>query len=111
MRDTIDRNDLPSGLEYALSDKLVKAELEGFARAVSERFGERSFLPLAAKEADGKVFEKLSAGMAPAQKAELQSAWNTMRTVQQLSAHERTVTALKQAETMRQTTTTGLSLK
>lgn len=111
VRDAIDRNDLPSGLEYALSDKMVKAELEGFARAVSERFGERSFLPLAAKEADGKVFEKLSTGMALAQKAELESAWNTMRTVQQLSAHERTVTALKQAETMRQTKTAGLSLK
>ncbi|WP_434730694.1 Ti-type conjugative transfer relaxase TraA [Rhizobium binae] len=111
VRDAIDRNDLPSGLEYALADKMVKAELEGFAKAVSERFGERTFLPLAAKEADGKVFEKLSAGMAPAQKADLQSAWNTIRTVQQLSAHERTVTALKQAETMRQAKTTGLSLK
>ncbi|TCQ98013.1 Ti-type conjugative transfer relaxase TraA [Neorhizobium sp. JUb45] len=111
VRDAIDRNALPSGLEYALADRQVKAELEGFARAVSERFGERSFLPLAAKDADGKVFEKLSGGMAPAQKAELQSSWNTMRTVQQLSAHERTVTALKQAEIMRQTKTTGLSLK
>lgn len=111
VRDAIDRNDLPSGLEYALADKMVKAELEGFAKAVSERFGERTFLPLAAKEADGKVFEKLSAGMAPAQKAELHSAWNTMRTVQRLSAHERTATALKQAETMRQAKTTGLSLK
>jgi len=111
VRDAIDRNDLPSGLEYALADKMVKAELEGFAKAVSERFGERSFLPLAAKEADGKVFAKLSAGMAPAQKADLQSAWKTMRTVQQLSAHERTVTALKQTETMRQAKTSGLSLK
>lgn len=106
-----DANDLPSGLKYALTDKMVKAELEGFARAVSERFGERTFLPLAAKDADGKVFEKLSAGMAPAQKADLQSAWDTMRTVQQLSAHERSVTALKQAETMRRAKTTGLSLK
>ncbi|UFX13051.1 Ti-type conjugative transfer relaxase TraA [Sinorhizobium meliloti] len=111
VRDAIDRNDLPSGLEYALADRQVKAELEGFAKAVSERFGERTFLPLAAKEADGKVFEKLSAGMAPAQKADLQSAWNTIRTVQQLSAHERTVTALKQVETMCQAKTTGLSLK
>ncbi|MNI50120.1 hypothetical protein D3C73_1047650 [compost metagenome] len=111
VRNAIDRNDLPAGLEDALADRQVKAELEGFARVVSERFGERSFLPLAAKEADGKVFEKLSAGMAPAQKGELQSAWNTMRTAQQLTAHERTVTALKQAESMRQTKTTGLSLK
>lgn len=40
MRDAIDRNDLPAGLEYALADKMVKAELEGFARAVAERFGD-----------------------------------------------------------------------
>ncbi|MGL4197494.1 MAG: Ti-type conjugative transfer relaxase TraA, partial [Allorhizobium sp.] len=40
VRDAIDRNDLPSGLEYALADKMVKAELEGFAKAVTERFGE-----------------------------------------------------------------------
>jgi Ti-type conjugative transfer relaxase TraA len=111
IRDAIDRNDLPAGLEYSLADKQVKAELERFARAVSDRFGERSFLPLAATQPDGKVFERLSAGMSPAQKADLQTAWTTMRTVQQLSAHERAVTALKQAETMRQAKTTGLSLK
>lgn len=40
IRDAIDRNDLPAGLEYALADRNVKAELEGFAKAVSERFGE-----------------------------------------------------------------------
>jgi len=34
-----------------------------------------------------------------------------MRTVQQLSAHERTVTALKQSEAMRQTKSKGMALK
>ncbi len=34
-----------------------------------------------------------------------------MRTVQQLSAHERSVMALKQAETLRQTKSQGLALK
>ncbi|AVH45665.1 Ti-type conjugative transfer relaxase TraA [Agrobacterium tumefaciens] len=111
VRDAIDRNDLPAGLEYALADKMVKAELEGFAKAVSERFGERTFLPLAAKDTDGKTFETVTAGMAPGQKAEVQSAWNSMRTVQQLAAHERTTEALKQAETLRQTKSHGLSLK
>jgi Ti-type conjugative transfer relaxase TraA len=111
VRDAIDRNDLPAGLEYALADKMVKAELEGFAKAVSERFGERSLLPLAAKDADGEAFHKLTAGMSAAQKSEVQSAWSSMRTVQQLSAHERTTVALKQAETLRQTQTKGLSLK
>ncbi len=45
IRDVIDRNDHPAGLEYALADRQLKAELEGFAKAVSERFGERTFLP------------------------------------------------------------------
>nr|WP_234907933.1 Ti-type conjugative transfer relaxase TraA [Ensifer canadensis] len=111
VRDAIDRNDLPAGLEYALADRNVKAELEGFAKAVSERFGERTFLPLAAKDTDGKTFETVTAGMTAGQKAEVQSAWNSMRTVQQLGAHERTTEALKQAEVLRQTKSQGLSLK
>jgi hypothetical protein len=111
VRDAIDRNDFPAGFEYAQADKMVKAELEGFAKVVAERFGERTFLPLAAKTAEGKAFEAVSAGMKPAEKNELRSAWDTIRTVQQLAAHERTAVALKQAETMRQTQTKGLSLK
>ncbi len=111
VRDAIDRNDLPAGLEYALADKMVKVELEGFARAVAERFGERTFLPLAAKDANGQTFSTVTAGMTAAQKAEVQSAWNAMRTIQQLAAHERTTEALKQAETLRQTKSQGLSLK
>ncbi|OQP84508.1 Ti-type conjugative transfer relaxase TraA [Rhizobium rhizosphaerae] len=111
VRDAMDRNDLPSGLEYALADKMVKAELEGFAKAVTERFGERTFLPLAAKDANGEAFQRVTSGMNAAQKSEVQQAWNTMRTVQQLNAHERSVTALKQAETLRQTKSQGLTLK
>lgn len=111
VRDAIDRNDLSAGLEYVLADKMVKAELEGFAKAVSERFGERTFLPLAAKDTGGKTFETITSGMTAGQKAEVQSAWNSMRTVQQLGSHERTTKALKQAETMRQTKSQGLSLK
>lgn len=111
VRDAIDRNDLPAGLEYALADKMVKAELEGFARAVSERFGERTFLPLAAKGTNGQTFNTVTAGMTAGQRAEVQSAWNFMRTAQQLAAHERTTEALKQTETLRQTKSQGLSLK
>ncbi len=111
VRDAIDRNDLPAGLEYALADKMVKAELEGFAKAVSERFGERTFLSRAAKDPNGQTFNAVTSGMTAGQKAEVQSAWNSMRTVQQLAAHERTTEALKQAETLRQTKSQGLSLK
>ena len=111
VRDAIDRNDLPAGLEYALADKMVRAELEGFAKAVSERFGERTFLPLAAKDTSGKTFETVTVGMTAGQKAEVRNAWDAMRRVQQLAAHERTTEALKQAETLRQTRSQGLSLK
>ena len=111
VRDAIDRNDLPSGLEFALADKMVKAELEGFAKAVTERFGERTFLPLAAKDVNGETFQRVTSGMNAAQKSEVQQAWNTMRTVQQLSAHERSAMALKQAEILRQTRSQGLTLK
>jgi Ti-type conjugative transfer relaxase TraA len=111
VRDAIDRNDLPAALEYALVDKMVKAELDVFAKAVTERFGERTFLPLAAKDANGEAFQRVTSGMNATQKSEIQQAWNTMRTVQQLSAHERTVTALKAAEAMRQKKSQGLTLK
>jgi Ti-type conjugative transfer relaxase TraA len=111
VRDAIDRNDLPAGLEYALADKMVKAELEGFAKAVTERFGERTFLPLAAKDSRGEAFQRVTSGMNATQKNEVQQAWDTMRTVQQLSAHERSVTALKASETLRQTKSQGLTLK
>lgn len=111
VRDAIDRNDLPAGLEYALADKMVKAELEGFAKAVSERFGERTFLGIEAKEAKGKTYDAVTAGMTSAQKAEVQTAWNSLRTIQQLAAHERTVEGVKQAQSLRQTKSQGLSLK
>ncbi|KAA1183882.1 Ti-type conjugative transfer relaxase TraA [Rhizobium tropici] len=111
VRDAIDRNDLPAALEFALADKQVKAELQGFAKAVTERFGERTFLPLAAKDANGETFTAITAGMSHAQKAEIQSAWSLMRAVQKLGAHERTVEALKQAETLRQAKGQGMSLK
>lgn len=111
IRDAIDRNDLPAALEFALEDKMVKAELEGFAKAVSERFGERTFLGLAAKDADGKTFETITKGMDATEKAELSSAWPDLRTAQQLAAGQRTAEAQRQAEAMRQTQSQGLSLK
>lgn len=73
VRDAIDRNDLPAALALSLEDKMVKAELEGFARAVNERFGERSMLANSAKTPDGPTFEKLAAGMSAGQRDELKS--------------------------------------
>ncbi|WP_338835089.1 Ti-type conjugative transfer relaxase TraA [Bradyrhizobium septentrionale] len=110
IRDAIDRNDLPSALEFALEDKMIEAELEGFARAVSERFGERALVGLSAKDADGKVFEAISGGTNAAQKEELKAAWPDLRTAQQLAAQQRTAEAQKEADILRQARRPGLSL-
>ncbi|PSJ62760.1 Ti-type conjugative transfer relaxase TraA [Pseudaminobacter soli (ex Li et al. 2025)] len=109
IRDAIDRNDLPSALQFALEDKMIESELKGFARAVSERFGERTFIGLAAKEADGKALKRVSEGMSAAQMEELKAAWPDLRTAQQLAAQQRTEEAVKQAETFRQTQPKRLS--
>ncbi len=111
VRDAIDRNELPAALVFSLEDKMVKVELEGFARAVNERFGERSMLANSAKTPDGPTFEKLAAGMNAGQRDELKAAWPTIRAAQQLAAQQRTAEGLKQAEAMRQSQRQGLSLK
>ena len=41
IRDAIDRNDLPAALGFALEDRMIAAELEGFAKAVADSFGLR----------------------------------------------------------------------
>ncbi|MFN7093447.1 MAG: Dtr system oriT relaxase, partial [Allorhizobium sp.] len=98
VRDAIDRNDLPAAMAYALSNRETKTEIDGFNQAVTERFGERTLLTNAAREPSGKLFDKLSDGMQADLKERLKEAWPVMRTAQQLSAHERTVQTLRQAE-------------
>ncbi len=102
VRDAIDRNDLPAALGFALADKMAKAEIDTFNKAVSERFGERTLLSAAAKDAAGSAFEKQAFGMSPGERERLASAWPVMRAGQQLAAHERTTQALKEAEALRQ---------
>ncbi|TWA19197.1 hypothetical protein FB005_116114, partial [Sinorhizobium medicae] len=111
VRDAIDRNDLSAALEFARADRHVKAELDGFANAVDARFGKRTFLPLSARDTNGDTFTSVTAGMHPGQRLEVESAWKAMRTVQQLSAHERTTEALKLSETLRLSKSQGLSLR
>lgn len=103
VRDAIDRNDLPAALGFALADRMAKAEIDAFNKAVSERFGERSLLSNAAKDATGPAFEKQAFGMSPGERQKLAIAWPMMRAGQQLAAHERTTQALKEAEALRQT--------
>ena len=103
VRDAIDRNDLPAALGYALSNREAKLEIDGFNKAITERFGERTLLTNAAREPSGSLFEKLADGLQRQEREELKQAWPIMRTAQQLAAHERTVETLKQAEELRQT--------
>lgn len=111
IRDAIDRNDLPSALEFALEDRMVRAEIDGFNKAVAERFGDRTFLSNAAKEPNGQPFEKAAAGMDPARREQLKEAWPALRAAQQLAAQERTAQALKQAEAQRLAQSQGQTLK
>lgn len=111
VRDAIERNDLPAALEFALEDRMVKANIDGFSKAIAERFGDRTFLTNGAREPSGSVFEKAAAGMDPAQREQLKAAWPAMRTAQQLAAQERTSQALKQAEAQRQSQRQGQTLK
>jgi Ti-type conjugative transfer relaxase TraA len=101
VRDAIDRNDLPAAAAYALSNRETKSEIDGFGKAVTERFGERTLLTNTAQSPQGQLFDKLSEGLAPQEKERLKEAWPVMRTAQQLSAHERTVATLKQAEDLK----------
>ncbi len=109
--DSIDRRDLHAVLEHGLADERVRLELEGFARAVAERFGERTFLGISARDSSGQTYRSLTAGMNSLQKAEMKTAWNFLRAAQQLSAQERSTSSLKQSEALRQTIRKGLSLK
>ena len=111
VRDAIDRNDLPSALEFALADRMVKAEIDGFNKAIAERFGDRTFLTTGAREPNGPAFDKVAAGMDTTRREQLKEAWPAMRGAQQLAAQERTSQALKQAEAQRQTQRQGQTLK
>nr|ASK43132.1 Ti-type conjugative transfer relaxase TraA [Agrobacterium deltaense] len=103
VRDAIDRNDLPAAMAYALSNRETKQEIDGFNKAVTERFGERTLLTNPARQPSGTLFDKLSEGMQPEQKERLKEAWPVMRTAQQIAAHERTTQTLNQAEELRLT--------
>ncbi len=111
VRDAIDRNDLPAALGFALADHIVKADIDSFNKAVSERFGERTFLGNASKEASGPGFEKAAQGMQPRERQQLAAAWPVMRAGQQVAAQERTQQALKESEALRQSQRQSQGLK
>lgn len=110
MREALDRHD-PARLERTSLDPSVRTELERFSTAVSQRFGERTFLGVVAKVPDGEIFASVTAGMTPQQKTEVRLAWDLMRTIQELSARDRLAEGLKLSESHRQSQTKGLGLK
>ena len=98
VRDAIDRNDLPAALGFALANKVVKAEIDGFNAAIAERFGDRAFLSINANRPDGPAFDALATGLKPAEREKLATAWPAMRAAQKLAAHEKTEQAIKERE-------------
>ena len=111
VRDAIDRNDLPAALGFVLADRMVKAEIDAFNKAVGERFGGRMLLTNAAKDTDGAAFGRAAADLSNTEKEKLASAWPIMRAGQQLAGHERTTQALKETEALRQSQRQSQSLK
>jgi hypothetical protein len=103
VRDAIDRNDLPAALSFALADKMVKAEIDRVGNAVTQRFGERALLGLDAKSIEGQSFKAASVELSSGDKIKLAEAWPTLRAVQQVATHEKSVNALKQADAVRLT--------
>jgi len=89
VRDAIDRNDLPNALAFALSDKMVAAEIEGFNKAVAERFGDGAFLSNRAKEPKGAAFDAAAAGLRESERPALAAVWPILRAAQQLAAQQK----------------------
>lgn len=110
VRDAIDRNDLPSALGFALANRMVKAELDGLNAAIAERFGDRAFLGINANRPDGPAFDAMAAGLKPAEREKLATAWPAMRAAQKLAAHEKTEQAIKERHAIekQRTVTRGL---
>lgn len=110
VRDAIDRNDLPAALGFALADKMVKAEIDGFNAAVAERFGDRVFLGINANRPNGPAFNAMATGLKPTERENLMAAWPIMRAAQKLAVHEKTEQAIKERQSIEKlrTVTRGL---
>lgn len=100
-----------ASLQSSADDLRVRAELDDFARRVAGRFGERTFLSLAARQPEGEVFRQVTSGMTSTQRGDVAKAWIYLRSAQQLSAQIRKQSARASAEVMQQRQTQGLVLK
>lgn len=108
---TFRKDEAQAVLEVANASALVNLELTRFSQAVTERFGERTFLGISAADPNGETFDRVSSQMNLVQKEELRRAWPLLRAIHRLAAYERTSVSMKEAESLRQTSAPRLSLK
>lgn len=86
IRDAIDRNDLHSHLGFALSDRIVRAEIEGLSKALDEKFGANTF---SSAEPKGKKFDAAAAKVMPEDQGKLAQSWPLFNAAQKVAAHQR----------------------
>lgn len=99
IRDAIDRNDLHSHLGFALSDKIVRAEIEGLNKALDEKFGPNTF---SSAEPKGKKFDAAAAKVTPDDRAKLVQSWPLFN-----AAHKVAVEQREQAQAQQKAQTRG----
>ncbi|MBU0832336.1 MAG: Ti-type conjugative transfer relaxase TraA [Alphaproteobacteria bacterium] len=110
-RDAIDGNDLPKAQGYINSDSAITEEVKAFARAVAERFGDRSLLVLDASTINGSTFARLTSDMNSSLRHQVAQAWIMMRTAQQVTVHQQRLIAIKHKEALQPRQNQGLALK
>lgn len=86
IRDAIDRNDLHSHLGFALSDRIVRAEIEGLNKALDEKFGASTF---SSAEPKGRKFDAAAAKVTPDDHGKLAQSWPLFHAAQKVAAHQK----------------------
>lgn len=95
IRDAIDRNDLHSHLGFALSDRMVTAEIEGLNKALDEKFGANTF---SNAEPKGKKFDAAAAKVMPEDRGKLAQSWPLFNAAHKVAVHQK-AQALAQTKT------------
>lgn len=86
IRDAIDRNDLHSHLGFALSDRIVRAEIEGLNKVLDEKFGANTF---SSAEPKGRKFDAAAAKVTPDDHGKLTQSWPLFNAAQKVAAHQK----------------------
>jgi hypothetical protein len=86
IRDAIDRNDLHSHLGFALSDRIVRAEIDGLNKALDEKFGANTF---SSAEPKGRKFDAAAAKVTPDDHGKLAQSWPLFNAAQKVAAHQK----------------------